>query len=308
MRVVLCGKNTAATECLEHLVERGDEVWALGVAGDDGADGWQRSFRRRAEALGVRFEQPRRINAPETIERLAAFAPDVLVSIQYDQILKGPLFRTIGCACLNLHFALLPRHRGVAPIAWAVMQGDAEAGVTLHHMVEDIDAGDVVAQRRVPIAPDDGARQVYEKVSAATVALFRESHPFPASLLGRRLPQDASVASYHRAGDFDFSRRAVDWTRPAAELQRWLRAMIFPPMQHPETTLGGRRLEIRRVGGVLGPVADVAPGTVVSAGADGIVVAAADGSVVVQEMVAADGAPARVAAGERFTPPAARST
>jgi methionyl-tRNA formyltransferase len=110
MRLILCGKNNAAIECLDFLIERGDEVWAVGVAGDDGKDGWQRSLRAAAERKGVRFEQPRRINDPAFVQRLAEFRADALVSIQYDQILRDVLFDHVGCPCLNLHFALLPRH------------------------------------------------------------------------------------------------------------------------------------------------------------------------------------------------------
>jgi methionyl-tRNA formyltransferase len=167
----------------------------------------------------------------------------------------------------------------VAPIAWAVLAGDAEAGVTLHHMVEDIDAGDVIAQRAVPIAPDDSAREVYDKVSAAAVALFRESYPFPPTLLATRLAQDPAAASYHRQGDLDFSRREIDWARPAPVVHRWIRALIFPPMQHPETHTGARRLAVTRVAGAIGAPVSAPPGTVVARTRDGIEVAAGDGRI-----------------------------
>jgi methionyl-tRNA formyltransferase len=260
-------------------------VWVVGVAGDDGRDGWQRSLRAAAARRGLRFDQPRRINAPEFVERLAAFGAAALISIQYDQILRGSLFRSIGCPCLNFHFALLPRHRGVAPIAWAVAEGDAEAGVTLHHMVENIDAGDVIARRAVAIAADDTAREVYDAVSRACVDLFRETHPFPPELLGRRLTQDAAQASYHRAGEFDFSRRQIDWGRPAVELQRWIRAMIFPPMQYPEARREGRPLCVSRVGGAVGPPVDAAAGEVVGKSAQGLDVAAAGGQIRIGAMI-----------------------
>jgi methionyl-tRNA formyltransferase len=285
MRLILCGKNNAAIECLDFLLDRGDEVWVLGVAGDDGRDGWQRSLRAAAEGRGVRFEQPKRINDAAFVSRLAEFRADRLISIQYDQILRKVLFDGIGCPCLNLHFALLPRHRGVAPIAWAIVEGDDTAGVTLHHMVEDIDAGDVVAQRAVPIEAGDSARQVYDKVSEATVALFRECHPFPEGLLKTRLRQDSRRACYHRNGDFDFSARRIDWQRPALELHRWIRAMIFPPMQYPEIEVGGRRLSVARVDGAIGPPATVPPGTVVSRSGAGLDVAASDGVIRIRQLV-----------------------
>ena len=87
MKFVLCGKNDAAVSSLEFLLEKGDDVLALGVAGDEGRDGWQRSLKRAAEARGVAFEQPRKINDPALVESLRAFSPNALISIQYDQIL-----------------------------------------------------------------------------------------------------------------------------------------------------------------------------------------------------------------------------
>ncbi len=279
MKWILCGKNDAAAAALEFLVDRGDEVWAIGSANDPGTSGWQRSLRDAARRAGVAFDQPERINAPAFVERLAGFGASALLSIQYDQILRGRLLRAIGCPCLNFHFALLPRHRGVAPIAWALLEGDAQAGVTLHLMVEDIDAGDVLAQRALPIGPGDSAREVYDKVSEAAIALFRESYPFPPDLLTRRLSQDASAACYHRNGDIDFSRRRIDWGRPAEELHRWLRAMIFPPMQYPETGCGARILAVSRVAGGLGERVEAPPGAIVARDDDAIEVAAGDRSV-----------------------------
>jgi methionyl-tRNA formyltransferase len=275
----LCGKNDVAADALQFLRERGDDVWAIGTAGDDGVDGWQRSFVAEARRLGVPFDQPARINEPAFATRLADFGADALLSIQYDQILRGALFQTIGCPCLNFHFALLPRHRGVSPIAFAVLMGDREAGVTLHQMVEDIDAGDILVQSRVPIRDVDTAREVYDRVSEAATGLFRETYPFDPKRLPKPITQDEGAALYHRQGDFDFGARAVDWHRPAEELQRWLRAMIFPPFQFPETALEDRRFQIERVAGGVGAPAAAPPGTVVDRSEGAFDVAAAGGTV-----------------------------
>lgn len=279
MRWILCGKNDAAAAALEMLVERGDEVLVVAAAGDDGRNGWQRSLRGTAERLGLRVEQPRRINAAPFVRDLADFDADALLSIQYDQILKAPLFEALACPCLNFHFALLPRHRGVQPVAWAILSGDAEAGVSLHHMVEAIDAGDVLAQRTVPIDPAGTARELYDALSRACIALFGDAYPFPVELLERRLVQDPARACYHRAGDIDFSQRRTDWRRPAPELQRWLRAMIFPPFQHPETRWRGRDLRIERVAAGVGAAVDAEPGRVVSRSGASVEVAAGGGTI-----------------------------
>ena len=279
MKWILCGKNDAAIAALEFLVEQGDEVFVIGVHGDDGSDGWQRSLRKAAERLGVRFEQPRRIHASEVLERLAGFGARALISIQYDQILHDPLFQALEGPCLNLHFSLLPRHRGVSPIAWAILSGDLEAGVTLHHMALAIDAGDLIAQQRVPIGAESTARELYDETSRAAVRLFRACYPFSDSLLATRLPQDAAAACYHRAGDLDFSKRTVDWGRSAAELQRWLRAMIFPPHQHPETRWEGRRVEVTLVGAGVQPATGAPPGSVLEVSVRGARIACADGTL-----------------------------
>lgn len=279
MRWILCGKNDPAVAALEILLDHGDEVRVVGTCGDDGRDGWQRSLVGAAKRRGVRCDRPEHINDPATIRELADYRADALLSIQYDQILRGPLFRQIGCRCLNFHFALLPRHRGVSPMAFAVLEGDAEAGVTVHEMVERIDAGDVFAQRAVPIRPTDSARDVYDNVCRATVELFRDCYPFDDARLGPAQPQDNAAASHHKAGDFDFAAREVDWSRPALELQRWLRAMIFPPFQLPETRCGRRRLEIEAIAGEIGPAVSDLPGTIVARSDAGFDVAAADGTI-----------------------------
>jgi methionyl-tRNA formyltransferase len=290
VRILLCGKNDTAAEALEFLRERGDEVLAVGTASDSGRDGWQRSLVGAARARDVACEQPARINDPAAIARLSSWRPDLLISIQYDQILKEPFFRGIGCPCVNLHFALLPRNRGVAPIAWALLEGDARTGATFHHMLVDIDAGDVVAQRAVAIAADDTGRALYDKVSRAATELFREAYPFGPQWRARRIPQDPRLATYHRNGELDFSRRDVDWSTEAARLQRWLRAFIFPPFQYPLFELAGRRLAISAVAGEV-RAARAAPGSLLAASPAGLEVAAGGGSLRILGCAEPDGRP-----------------
>jgi methionyl-tRNA formyltransferase len=276
MKWILCGKNDAAVECLDFLIDQADEVLVVATKGDRGEDDWQRSLLGAARARGVPLEQPARINSDSFIARLADFQADALLSIQYDQILKNPLFESVGCPCLNLHFALLPRHRGVAPMAWVLLSGDSEAGVTLHFMVEDIDAGDIVARKSIPVAADCTARQLYDQMSRTAMDLFIECYPFAPEVLARRLPQDPASASYHHDGDFDFSQQQIDWNQPAATLHRWLRAMIFPPLQLPKTTLNGRQVEVSRIAAGLGQKVAAPPGVVEVCSDDRVAVATAD--------------------------------
>ena len=279
MKIILCGKNSAAVECLKFLVQSGDEVWTIGTAGDRGLDDWQPSLKTAAARLGVRFDQPSNINDPDFVKRLAGYGPSVLVSIQYDQILRQPLFDSIGCPCVNLHFALLPRHRGLATIAWAILSGDRETGVTMHHMTEAIDAGDVIAQRAVPIGPAETARQVYEKVSVATVELFHAYYPLSRGRLAKCTVQDHAAAVYHRDGAFDFTHTRVDWNRPAPQLHRWIRALIFPPFQYPDIAVNGSTLSVTAVDGPVAAGQPARPGIVVSVSRRALDVAAQGGVI-----------------------------
>jgi methionyl-tRNA formyltransferase len=279
MRWVLCGKNDAACRILHFLHERGDEIWALATVSDDGIDGWQPSFRARCEALAIPSDQPANINSADLVQRLIDYRPTALISVQYDQILRKSLFEAVDFPCLNLHFALLPRHRGVAPIAWAILDGDEQAGVTLHHMTPGIDAGDIVTQRSVPITPTDNARSVYDMVSDATVALFKDCYPFPASLLDARSVQAEEQAVYHRNGDLDFSRHLIDWQTDAQELQRWIRAMIFPPLQLPELCWQGRQHRVTRVDADLPAATGQPPGTVIENDGEWCTVATSTGAI-----------------------------
>ena len=199
MRCVLAGKNRAAVECLRFLVDEDAETLVVAAKSDDGIDGWQPSLLKAAREANVEFIQPAKIKDPDTVEAIVAYEPDVLVSVQYDQILGAGLLDSPDFACLNLHFALLPRQQGVAPIAWALLEGDAQAGVTLHRMVLDIDAGDIIAQRSTDIGPRTTGRALYEAVADLASELFVASYPFgPDLLAGARLGKWRPIAPGRR--------------------------------------------------------------------------------------------------------------
>ena len=299
MRWVLCGKNDAAVAALEFLVERGGEVWAIPNRTDPGEDGWQRSLLRSARRLGVHVEQPRNINAPEFAAKLAGFRPHALISIQYDRILKGTVLDA-GFPCVNLHFSLLPRHRGVAPVAWALLEGDDEAGVTLHHMVEGIDTGNVITQRSFRLEGGETARDLYDRLTILAQDLFVDVFPFTPDDLDRGRVQPSETACYHHAGEFDFSLRRTEWSRPARELHRWLRAMIFPPLQHPETSWKGHVLRIESVTPALEAAHGVPPGTIVARRGRAAIVESEGGAIGVEISRCEDAAALSLEVGERL--------
>ena len=247
-RVVVVGKNALAVECLRAIMTEGDDVvLALADPSDDGEDGWQPSFRRFAASAGVPLRVAPDINDPDFVAEIADTRPDFIMSFQAAQLMKAALIAVPAMAALNLHFGLLPRYRGVAPIAWALINGEAETGVTLHHIKVGIDNGPIISSQRVAILPEDTGRSLYDKCSAAGVELFRRSWPTVRRKAPPGTPQAERDALYYNRHSIDFSRRAVAWDGDCEAIANRARALIFPPFQFPTVNIERTQVEIGSV-------------------------------------------------------------
>lgn len=174
-----------------------------------------------AENLGLEVFQPERLRAPESVDRLRRLAPDVLVVVAYGQILTPEVLRIPRLGAVNVHASLLPRHRGAAPIARAILAGDHETGVTIMRMDEQLDHGPVLALRATEIGPREDAVALTTRLAGMgaqllveTLAQLEELHP---------ADQDhdrATVAGRLRREDGE-----LDWDLPADEIDRRVRAL-----------------------------------------------------------------------------------
>ncbi len=175
-----------------------------------------------ARQAGVAVIQPARLRDPEALAQLQAWAPDVIVVAAFGQILKPTVLDLPPHGCVNLHASLLPRHRGAAPVAAAILAGDLETGVTLMRMDAGLDTGPIIAQQREPIRPDDTTASLAERLSQVGARLLVQA--LPAYLAGRLtpLPQDEAHATYAPQLKKDDGR--LDFTRAAIELERRIRA------------------------------------------------------------------------------------
>ena len=245
-RVAVIGRTQLAVAALEVLIAAGDEITVVVVDhDDDGIDGWQPSLRGAAQRLGLPILDPANVNDPSVVDRLAALEFDHLLSFQAGPILRAPLIGTARIAALNLHYGPLPRYRGVAPIAWAIINGEAATGVTLHHIDPGVDSGPLVRGARVPIEATDTGRTLYDRCVAAGAALFAASWP-EIRVLDEvpGTPQDIDDALYYNRWALDFSRRRVRWDDDCARIANRMRAFIFPPFQYPEIAIGERRWDV----------------------------------------------------------------
>lgn len=246
--VVVIGKNRLAVGCLEAVVHAGDDV-VLAVAdpSDDGGDGWQPSFLAAARRLGLPTATPRDVNHGDFVSEVRELAPEFILSFQAAQILKPPLIEASSRATINLHFGPLPRYRGVAPIAWAIINGERSTGVTIHQIDPGIDSGDILASADVAIAKDDTGRSLYDKCTEAGIVLFARSWSELRSGQAIGHPQPASDALYYNRHSIDFTARRIDWSWDAERLANWVRAFIFPPFQFPALVLGEAEYDVTSV-------------------------------------------------------------
>lgn len=241
---VVFAYHNVGVRCLRVLLARGVRV-ALVVTHPDnpGENIWFGSVAAVAAEHRIACITPDDPNAPEIVARIAALQPDFLFSFYYRSMLKAPLLALPRLGALNVHGSLLPKYRGRVPVNWAIIHGETETGATLHYMTEKPDNGDIVAQKRVPILPDDTAGEVFEKVSvAAELTLF---DALPALIAGNapRVRQDLSQGGYFGGRKPEDGR--IDWTRPAAQIHNLVRA-VAPPYPGAFTDLPDGRLVIER--------------------------------------------------------------
>ena len=201
-------------------------------------------------------------------DRLAALSLDLIVVHAFSKILPAAVFSAARRGAVNLHGGPLPEMRGANVVNWAVALGRTETAVTLHRVVEAVDAGPVIAARRLPIRPEDDARTLRDRLVAAGLSLL-DRH-LPAILAGRErsVPQDETRAvRFRRRTDAD---GRIDWNLPAETILNLVRALV-PPWPGAHFEFGGRRFNVRRAR-VADPEATPGPGRFAE-GPGGIVLA-----------------------------------
>jgi methionyl-tRNA formyltransferase len=237
------------------------------------------AVKRLALEHGLPVAQPVTLKDPTAVQSLTAADPQVMVVAAYGLILPPALLAIPARGCVNVHASLLPRWRGAAPIHRALLAGDRETGVTIMQMDAGLDTGAMLLQRVIPIGAADTTGTLHDKLAALGAELLIEAlaaNPAPRA-------QDAGTATY--APRIDKREAEIDWTRPAAEIGRQVRA--FDPVPGAQTRLDETTLKIWRA--QVESVGAGAPGTVSAAGPDGIVIACGTQALRVTELQRAGG-------------------
>ena len=250
-RVILAGNNLAARLVLDLLLEALDPADVLVLAPPGGAHhAWQPSLAGHAHALGLRCIEPEDVNSPEAVAQLEAHGASLMLSVYYTQLFRDEVLAAVRGPALNFHPSLLPRHRGVAPLIWAIAEGDRATGLSVHHVDRGVDTGRLVWQRSLPIHPDDTGYELHLKmaamVRAAAASLLR------GWLAGDGLPDpwdQAGRASSHSLRDPSLNH--LDFATERARVRDVVRALA-PPLPGAFCLARGERLPLSRVEPVAG--------------------------------------------------------
>ncbi len=306
MRVVFAGTPEFAERALAALVAAGHRI-ALVVTQPDRPAGRgmrlvQSPVKRLALAHELEVFQPATLRDAESLARLRASAPDVLVVAAYGLILPPPVLQLAAHGTLNIHASLLPRWRGAAPIQRALLAGDSETGITIMQMDTGLDTGPILAQRALPITSDDDAQTLHDKLAALGAEMIVAALADRTAGRGRAQPQPERGVTY--AHKIDRLEPMLDWRQPAPQLERAVRA--FRPAPGAFSVLRGEIVKIWRARAAEG---SGAAGTVLEPGDEALLVACGEGALAVSELQRAGGKrlPAAaflrgfpIGAGERF--------
>ncbi len=225
MRIIFMATGEIAVPALHRLIAEGMTPVAL-VTQPDRPVGRHQSdpvppqVKPIALAAGIPVFQPDHANA--VVPELAALDPDVVVVMAYGQILKRPVLELAGTAIINLHASLLPKYRGAACIQAAIDAGDAETGVTAIHVVRKLDAGDIIHACSIPILKDDTGGTMHDKLAALAPDVLLETLAMLAEGRASNIPQDENRVSH--VGKLLREDGCIDWSRPAIEIERRIRA------------------------------------------------------------------------------------
>ena len=177
-----------------------------------------------AADAGIEVATPVRVNDGDALDQLRACAADLFVVSEYGQILSQELLDIPPLGAINVHASLLPRHRGATPVAASILAGDEETGITIQRVVRRLDAGPILATRRIAVEAADDASSLAERLAplggelvVEVVAAFEDGLAPPGE------PQDDALATTCRR--FSLADAWIDWSRPAAEIERQVRAM-----------------------------------------------------------------------------------
>lgn len=237
------GTPDFSTSILEMLIET-EEVVAV-VTQPDRPVGRKRKMtpppvKRVAESYDIPVYQPEKLVGSETLNTLLEIECDLIVTAAFGQLLPESLLNMPKYGAVNVHASLLPKYRGGAPIHQAIIDGEKETGVTIMYMVKKLDAGDMIAQRAIPIEEADNVGTLHDKLSDLGTQLLKDTLPSILNGTNARTPQDDAQATF--ASNIQREDERIDWSKDARTIFNHIRGLSPWPVAY--TTLEGKTMKL----------------------------------------------------------------
>jgi methionyl-tRNA formyltransferase len=288
MVIAFFGTPQFAVPTLERLIASRHEIRGVVTQPDKPSGRGQRvvdsPVKAAAVAHGLPVFQPERLRDPQVAETLAGWQPDLGVVAAYGKLIPGELLRLPRFGMINVHASLLPKYRGASPVHRAVIDGEAQTGVTIMQMVEALDAGDMLASVTRPIGPDETSDQVERDLADLGAQLLVDVVDRIEAGTTTPEPQDDSASTY--APRLTKEEGLVDWTLSAARIHNRVRGLY--PWPHAYAYLDGARIILLKTH-VVDDSTSAQPGKVVDVTRDAIRVATGHGGVIAIDELQAEG-------------------
>lgn len=283
LRVVFMGTPDFSVPPLEALVQAGHNIVGVYCQPDKekgrGKQVQMPAVKVAALAHDLPVYQPVTLKSEEVEAELRALEPDVIIVIAYGKILPPWLIRLPKYGCINVHASILPKYRGAAPIHYAILNGDTKTGVTIMHMDDGLDTGDIIDVETIEILPNETTGELFERI--ATLGGTTINPVLERWVAGEIIatPQDDTKASHTSKITKDMG--LIDWNSPAFEVANKIKALN--PAPGCFTFINGKRLKLWMAES-LEESSSVQPGTIVAITADSIDVATKDGILRLKEV------------------------
>ena len=275
MRILFMGTPEFAVASLKRLVEDGHEVCGVFTQPDKPKNrGMKMTFspvKEYALSQGLTVYQPLKMRDGEALAIVEALQPELIVVAAYGRILPEEILNAPKYGSINVHSSLLPAYRGAAPINWAILDGLDETGVTIMYMARELDAGDIIHAVKTPIDIDETAQELTLRLADLGAQALSETVDMLAAGTAVRTPQDHEKHTY--APMLSKALSPIDWTKSARQIHDQVRGLI--PWPCANTVVGGKNVKVHKT--AFGGETTATPGTVVSAGKQGIEIACGDG-------------------------------
>ena len=271
MRLVFMGTPESAVPSLRRLLDDGHEIVAVWTQPDKPAGRGNKLHQSPVKEFAVQHNltvhQPLKIRTEEAKDLFASHTADAAIVVAYGRILPREFLDAQRHGCINLHFSLLPKYRGAAPVNWAIVNGEKETGVTTMRIVEELDAGPILLQSATRIGESETAPELMKRLAETGADLLSETlkdieeiEPKP------QRNEDATFAPILKRED-----GRIDWTMDTSAIERRVRG--FQPWPNAHTTLNSRRLIIRQASAESLSQSSGEPGQIIEAHGDRLLVA-----------------------------------